>query len=196
MSGPAHSKGILTLSGYLSGRYALEYPLSLSATICFEQIYGQIDGDSASSAELYALLSSLADAPIKQSLAVTGSVNQRGEIQAVGSVTYKIEGFFKLCQARGLTGDQGVLVPLANVRNLMLREEVVVAIREGMFHIYAISTIDEGISILTGIPAGQPDANGHYLTGTINDRIARTLRRFAEHVRAYTVIPRSNHDQR
>lgn len=181
MSGPAHSKGILILNGYLAGRYAADFPLSLSGSICFEQIYGEIEGDSASSAELYALLSSLAEAPIKQSLAVTGSVNQRGEVQAVGGVTAKIEGFFHVCQQRGLTGQEGVLIPRANVRNLMLREEVVEAIRAGEFHVYAVSTIDEGIELLTGMRAGLE------LTGdedTVNARVWRRLRAFTQQVRS------------
>lgn len=179
MSGPAHSKGILILNGYLTGRYAADFPLSLSGSICFEQIYGEIEGDSASSAELYTLLSSLSGAPITQSLAVTGSVNQRGEVQAVGGVTAKIEGFFHVCQRRGLTGQQGVLIPRANVPNLMLREEVVEALRAGRFHIYAVSTIDEGIELLTGIRAGAELASGE---DTINARVWRRLRAFSEQV--------------
>ncbi len=184
-SGPSHSKGVLILSGYLAGRFAQEYPLSLAASICFEQMYDEVDGDSASSAELYALLSTLAGVEIKQSLAVTGSVNQRGEIQAVGGVTLKIESFFHICQARGLTGEQGVLIPKANVRNLMLREEIIAAVRDGMFHIYAVGTIDDGIEILTGIPAGKPDLEGRYLEGTINSRTMRALRTYSERVRAF-----------
>lgn len=183
MSGPAHSKGILILNGYLTGRFASDFPLSLSGSICFEQIYGEIEGDSASSAELYALLSSLAGVPVNQSLAVTGSVNQRGEVQAVGGVTAKIEGFFKVCRQRGLTGNQGVLIPRANVRNLMVRDEVVDAVRAGQFHIYAVSTIDEGIEILTGVPAGAADSDGAYPEETINGRVSRRLRAFAEEIR-------------
>ncbi len=189
MSGPAHSKGILTLSGYLSGRFAQDYPLSLSGSICFEQIYGEIEGDSASSAELYALLSSLANVPIKQAIAVTGSVNQRGEVQAVGGVNQKVEGFYKVCKARGLTGEQGVIIPRANVRNLMLREEVVDAMRGGQFHVYAVSTIDEGIELLTGMPAGVADVDGAYPEGTINGLVSRTLRTFTERVRVFGAIP-------
>lgn len=181
MSGPAHSKGILILNGYLAGRYATDFPLSLTGSICFEQIYGEIEGDSASSAELYALLSSLSGAPIRQSLAVTGSVNQRGEVQAVGGVTAKIEGFFHVCQRRGLTGQEGVLIPRANVRNLMLREEVVEAMRAGQFHIYAVSAIDEGIELLTGVRAGEELADGE---DTINARVWRRLRAFSEQVRS------------
>lgn len=186
MSGPSHSKGVLILSGFLAGRFAQDFPLSLSASICFEQNYEPIDGDSASTAELYALLSSLSGVPIRQSLAVTGSVNQRGEIQAVGAVTAKVEAFFRLCDARGLTGQQGVLIPRANIRNLMLREEIVDAARAGKFHIYAISTVDEGIELLTGIPAGRPDRDNRYLEGTINARVSQILRLYSDRVRAYT----------
>lgn len=182
-SGPAHSKGILILGGYLAGTYAPDYPLTLSGSICFEQVYGEIEGDSASSAELYAILSSLAELPIRQSLAVTGSVNQLGVVQAVGGVNEKIEGFFKICQARGLTGDQGVLIPAANVRHLMLREPVVEAIRAGQFHIYAVRTIDEGIELLTGVPAGMRGADGTYPEDSVNGRVSRRLRSFFELVR-------------
>jgi predicted ATP-dependent protease len=186
MSGPSHSKGVLILSGFLAGRFAQDFPLSLSASICFEQNYEPIDGDSASSAELYALLSSLSGVPIRQSLAVTGSVNQRGEIQAVGAVTAKVEAFFRLCDLRGLTGQQGVLIPRANIRNLMLREDIVAAVQAGRFHIYAISSVDEGIELLTGIPAGRPDRDTRYLEGTINARISQVLRLYSDRVRAYT----------
>jgi predicted ATP-dependent protease len=184
MSGPDHSRGVLILSGYLLGRFAQEFPLALAASLCFEQMYDGVDGDSASSAELYALLSSLSGVEVRQSLAVTGSVNQRGEIQAVGGVTHKVEGFFRACRARGLTGEQGVLIPRANVRHLMLREDVVEAVRRGAFHIYAVSTIDEGIELLTGIPAGRPDASGRYLEGTISARVGQALRAYSERVRA------------
>ncbi|HKW22811.1 MAG TPA: AAA family ATPase [Ktedonobacterales bacterium] len=185
MSGPSHSKGVLILSGFLAGRFAQDFPLSLSASICFEQNYEPIDGDSASSAELYTLLSSLSGVPIRQSLAVTGSVNQRGEIQAVGAVTAKVESFYRLCEARGLDGHQGVLIPRANIRNLMLREEVVAAVKAGRFHIYAISSVDEGIELLTGIPAGRPDRDNRYLEGTINARVSQMLRLYSDRVRAY-----------
>lgn len=193
MSGPAHSKGILVLGGYLAGRFARDYPLSLAASICFEQVYGGVEGDSASSAELYALLSSLAELPIKQTLAVTGSVNQRGQIQAIGGVNEKIEGFYALCASRGLTGDQGVIIPRANVRNLMLREEVVEAIRTGRFHVYAVETVDEGIELLSDVTAGTPDAMGDYPPDSINGRVARRLQAFMVSVRRYTAdsyIPR------
>jgi predicted ATP-dependent protease len=184
-SGPSHSKGVLILSGYLAGRFSQEYPLSLAASLCFEQLYDEVDGDSASSAELYAMLSCLAGVGIKQSLAVTGSVNQRGKIQAVGGVTHKIESFFRICNQRGLTRDQGVIIPEANIRNLMLRNEVVEAVRAGQFHVHAISTIDDGIELLTGIPAGKPDPTGRYLEGTINARVTSTLRTYGERVQAF-----------
>lgn len=189
MSGPSHTKGVLVLSGYLAGKFAQDYPLSLSASLCFEQVYDGVDGDSASSSELYALLSALANVPIKQSLAVTGSVNQRGEIQAIGGATQKIEGFFALCKARGLTGKQGVIIPRSNVSGLMLREEVVEAVRAGQFHIYAISTVDEGIALLTGIPSGRADAQGRYLEGTISARVSQTLRDYSERMRSFMARP-------
>lgn len=180
MSGPLHAKGVLILSSFLSARYALDKPLSLSASLVFEQSYGGVEGDSASSTELYALLSAIADAPIKQSLAVTGSVNQRGEVQAIGGVNEKIEGFFDLCNARGLTGEQGVLIPVANVKHLMLRQDVVDAAAAGKFHIYPVNTIDEGIEILTGIAAGERGRNGRYPQGTINQRVEARLRLLAK----------------
>ncbi len=165
LSGPIHSKGVLILSGFLRGRYAQEHPLSLGASLVFEQSYGGVDGDSASSAELYALLSAIARVPITQSFAVTGSVNQSGEVQAIGGVNEKIEGFFDLCKARGLTGDQGVLIPEANVKHLMLRQDVVEAVAAGQFAVYPITTIDEGIEVLTGLPAGEPGGDGRYPDG-------------------------------
>ena len=160
LSGPIHSKGVLILAGFLSGRYAGEYPLSLSASLVFEQSYSGVEGDSASSTELFALLSAIAELPIKQFLAVTGSVNQLGEIQPIGLVNEKIEGFFDLCNARGLTGEQGVLIPAANVKNLMLRQDVVDAVSLGRFHIYPVETVDEGIELLTGIEAGERGEDG------------------------------------
>ena len=163
MSGPIHNKGVMILSGFLGWRFAQDRPLSLSASLCFEQSYEGVEGDSASSAELYAILSSIADVPIKQNIAVTGSVNQKGEIQPIGGVNQKIEGFFKCCQAVGLSGDQGVLIPQQNLRNLMLRDEVVEAVKNGKFHIYSARTIDEGIEILTGLPP--VIRRGRYLPG-------------------------------
>jgi predicted ATP-dependent protease len=183
LGGSLHSKGVLILSGYLRGRYAQEFPLSLSASLAFEQTYAGVEGDSASSSELYALLSSLSGVPIRQSLAVTGSINQQGEVQSVGGVTEKIEGFFTLCLKRELKGDQGVIIPRASVKSLMLRDEIVEAVRAVKFHIYAIAHVDEGIELLTGIPAGQPDRNGRYLEGTINARVLRTLRVYSERMR-------------
>ena len=174
LGGPIHSKGVMILAGYLAGRYARSKPLALAATLVFEQSYGGVEGDSASSAELYVLLSALADAPLRQSLAVTGSVNQHGDVQAVGGVNEKIEGFFDLCRARGLRGDQGVLIPEPNVKNLMLRAEVVDAVRRGSFHVYAVATVDEGISLLTGLPA---DA--------VHARVEQRLAEYAESLRRF-----------
>lgn len=162
VGGPTHSKGVLILSGFLAARYALEAPMSLAATLVFEQSYGGVDGDSASSTELYALLSALSELPIRQGLAVTGSVNHMGEVQAIGGVNQKIDGFFDICEARGLTGDQGVLIPEANVKHLMLRPEVVEACRAGRFHIHSVSHIDEGIELLTGREAGARGADGAF----------------------------------
>ena len=175
LGGPIHSKGVLILAGFLGARYAPEHPLSLSASLVFEQSYGGVEGDSASSAELYALLSALADAPIKQSLAVTGSVNQQGQVQAIGGVNEKIEGFFDVCRARGLTGTQGVLIPASNVKHLMLRQDVIAAVAANQFHIYAVETIDQGIELLTGIPAGERDLNGQFPTGSLNQRVEARL---------------------
>ena len=155
MSGSSHSKGILILSGYLGEMFAQEMPLSLNASLCFEQLYNGVDGDSASSTELYAILSSLSGVPINQSIAVTGSVNQKGDIQPIGGVNEKIEGFFKICKTRGLDGSHGVMIPKLNIQNLNLSDEVVEAVKERKFHIYAISTIEQGIEILTGVPAGK-----------------------------------------
>lgn len=185
MSDPTHTKGVLILSGYLAGRFAEDFPLSLSASLTLEQNYGGVEGDSASSAELYALLSALSGVGIRQSLAVTGSVNQRGEAQAIGGATYKIEGFFRICQQRGLTGEHGVIIPRANLRSLMLRDEVVEAVRLGKFHIYGVDTIEEGISLLTGIPFGTKTSEGQYLEGTIAARVLRRLRDYSELVRYY-----------
>jgi lon-related putative ATP-dependent protease len=185
MSGTTHTKGVLILSGYIGQKYAQEIPLSLSASLCFEQLYSGVDGDSASSAELYAILSSLADAPINQGIAVTGSVNQKGEIQPIGGATRKIEGFFELCKLRGLTGEQGVLIPYQNIKNLMLNDEVVEAVKEGKFHIYPVKTIDEGIQILTGIKCGTRRKNGTYARGTINYRVYEKLKKFAQTVSSF-----------
>jgi predicted ATP-dependent protease len=184
-SGPIHSKGFLILTGYLQAQYAQDWPLSLGATITFEQSYGGIDGDSASTTELYALLSALSDLPLNQGIAVTGAVNQHGEVQVVGGVTRKIEGFYDICRERGLTGEQGVLVPAANVKNLMLKEEVVEAVRAGRFHVWAVSHIDEGIELLTGRAAGERQADGTYPEGTVHRLVQDRLRKYAEQVRAF-----------
>jgi predicted ATP-dependent protease len=180
LSGKSHDKGVLILGGYLGGKYAQQAPLSLSSTICFEQSYDGVDGDSASSTELYAILSSLAEIPIKQGIAVTGSVNQNGEVQAIGGVNYKIEGHYDICRLKGFAPDQGVMIPLANVRNLMLRADVVDAVKAGKFHIYAVGTIDEGIEVLTGVGAGARNGDGSYPEGSVNDRVQKKLQSFTE----------------
>jgi lon-related putative ATP-dependent protease len=180
MSGPSHSKGVLILSSFLGARYATDHPLSLSASLVFEQSYSGVDGDSASSTELYALLSAISGVPIKQSLAVTGSVNQHGEVQAIGGANEKIEGFFDLCKARGLTGEQGVMIPASNAKHLMLRKDVVEAAAAGQFHVYAVETIDQGIELLTGVPAGERDKAGNFDAGGINDQVQKRLRKMAE----------------
>lgn len=179
LTGRIHDKGVLILSGFLHDRFGRDRPLTLAASLTFEQSYDIIEGDSASSAELYAILSSLADAPIRQGIAVTGSVNQLGEIQAIGGANEKIEGFFKTCKSRGLTGEQGVIIPAANVPNLMLSQEVVEAVREGKFHIYAVKTVDQGMEVLTGLKAGRRRRNGDFPPDTINGRVQATLERFA-----------------
>lgn len=186
MGGPIHSKGVLILAGFLGARYALNCPLSLSASLVFEQSYSGVEGDSASSAELYALLSAIADVPIKQSLAVTGSVNQHGQVQPIGGVNEKIEGFFDACKAKGLTGEQGVLIPVSNVKNLMLRLDVVEAVNQGEFYVYPVETIDEGIELLTGVEAGEPDAEGNYPEESINGMVHRRLEDFAERQRKFS----------
>ncbi|MGQ9630463.1 MAG: Lon protease family protein [bacterium] len=185
LGGNIHTKGVMILSGYLGWKYAQDKPLSLSARICFEQSYEGVDGDSASSTELYALISSLSGLPIKQSIAVTGSVNQKGELQPIGGVNEKIEGFFEICKLRGLTGDQGVIIPKANVKNLMLKPEVIEAVRGGKFHIYPVETIDEGIEILTGVPAGRRLEDGSFEEGSVSARVDSYLRKLAEEMRGY-----------
>ena len=178
MSGQTHDKGVQIITGYLGQTYAQKFPLSLSCRVCFEQNYNGIDGDSASSTELYCILSSLAELPIRQDLAVTGSVNQKGEIQAIGGVTYKIEGFFDLCKKRGLTGKQGVIIPVSNIRDLVLKDEVVKAVKEGVFHIYPISTIDEGIALLMSTPAGEKDEKGEYPPDSVHGKVMAKLKAF------------------
>jgi lon-related putative ATP-dependent protease len=195
LGGPLHSKGVMILASYLGSNYAVERPLALSASLVFEQSYGGVDGDSASSAELYALLSALAEVPIKQSLAVTGSVNQHGDVQAIGGVNEKIEGFFDVCHARGLTGEQGVLIPESNVKHLMLREDVVQAVKDGRFHIYAVESIAGGIELLTGVPAGEMDEEGNYPEGSIGRRIVERIEKIAKKQREYSRPPKGEKDE-
>ena len=180
MSGPSHSKGVMILTGYLGEQFAQEHTLALTANICFEQLYGGVDGDSASSTELYAILSSLSGIPINQSIAVTGSVNQKGEIQPIGGVNEKVEGFYQTCKMQGFNGMQGAIIPIQNVRNLHLSDEIIDAVKKGKFHIYAVKTIDEGIEILTGVPAGKKDKNGKFPLGTINYLAQEKLRKYAK----------------
>ena len=180
LSGSTHSKGVLILSGFLGERFAQDIPLSLTASICFEQLYNGVDGDSASSTELYGLLSSLSEIPINQAIAVTGSVNQKGEIQPIGGVNEKIEGYFQICKIRGLDGTHGVMIPKQNVKNLQLSDEIVESVKNGLFKIYAISTIDEGIEVLTGVPAGKKDRNGKFPAGTINYLVYEKLKKYGD----------------
>ncbi len=187
LSGPTHNKGVLILGGYIRGKYASKRPLSLTASLAFEQSYGGVDGDSASSTEVYALLSSLSGLALRQDLAVTGSLNQKGEIQPIGGVNEKIEGFFDVCRAKGLTGTQGVLIPHQNVQNLMLRSDIVEAVRGGRFHVYPVRTIDEGISLLTGVEAGAADAKGDYPDGTVHGLVERELQRLAKGWKSFAV---------
>jgi len=186
LGGPLHAKGVLILAGFLGGRYAADRPLSLRATLVFEQSYGGVDGDSASSAELYALLSALSGIPIRQSLAVTGSVNQLGQVQAIGGVNEKIEGFFDICKERGLSGDQGVVIPASNIKHLMLRDDVVEGVAAGKFHIHAVEIVDEGIEILTGVKAGAANESGAFPEGSVNRRVQDRLRELANAVRKFT----------
>jgi ATP-dependent Lon protease len=185
LSGSTHNKGVLILSGYLRKKYAQDKPLTMSASIAFEQSYSGVDGDSASSTEIYALLSSLSDVPIKQYIAVTGSVNQKGEAQAIGGVNEKIEGFYDCCRSIGLTGNQGVMIPESNVKDLMLRKDVVEAVKEGKFHIYAVKSIDEGIEILTGKKAGGKQSDRTFPKGTINYLVNEKLRELAEGLKKF-----------
>ncbi|MEZ5511498.1 MAG: ATP-binding protein [Gammaproteobacteria bacterium] len=200
LSGPIHSKGVLILSSFLGARYCPEQPLSLSAALVFEQTYGAVDGDSASCAELCALLSALAEVPIKQNIAITGSVNQHGEVQAIGGVNEKIEGFFQVCKERGLSGDQAVLIPASNIPHLMLRDDVVEACAQQQFHVYPIRTVDEALALLTGIPAGSRSDSGEYPADSINGKVEQRLTRLAEKARALkagkddTATAGSNHN--
>ncbi len=187
MSGPIHSKGVLILSSFLGSRYALKTPLSISASLVFEQSYSGVDGDSASSTELYALLSAITEIPLKQSIAVTGSVNQHGTVQPIGGVNEKIEGFFDICAHRGLTGDQGVLIPSANVKNMMLKDEVLEAVKQNQFHIYPVDHIDQGMEILTGMKMGEKDESGYYPSNTINAKAHQALQEYASLRQKYNV---------
>lgn len=180
ISGPSHSKGVLILTGYLGEMFAQDIPLCLTASICFEQLYNGVDGDSASSTELYGLLSSLSGIPINQSIAVTGSVNQKGQIQPIGGVNEKIEGYFQVCKTRGLDGSHGVMIPIQNVDNLQLSDEIIEAVKNQKFHVYAVSTIEEGIEVLTGVPAGKKDKDGHFPAGTVNYLVYEKLKKYAK----------------
>ena len=188
MGGPIHTKGVLILSGYINDKYAKDKPLSLSARLVFEQNYEGVEGDSASSTELYCILSALSGLPIKQNIAVTGSVNQKGEVQAIGGVNEKIEGFFEVCKIKGLTGQQGVMIPESNVQNLMLKEEVVEAVKAGKFNIYSAKTINEGIEFLTGKKAGQRKADGTFEEDTVNYLVDKHLKEMAEKLNQYSSV--------
>jgi predicted ATP-dependent protease len=185
LSGKTHDKGVLILEGYFRGKYAQDKPLTMSASLCFEQSYSGVDGDSASSTEIYALISSLTELPIRQDLAVTGSVNQNGEVQPIGGVNHKVEGFYDVCKAKGLTGTQGVLIPALNVPELMLRKDIVEAVRKRKFHVYPVKTIDEGIAILTGVEAGVKDGDGKYPENTVNYLVDEKLKSIAKSLKAF-----------
>jgi predicted ATP-dependent protease len=186
LSGPIHQKAVLTLQGFLVDRYAVDTPLTLAARISFEQSYGMVEGDSATCAETCALLSRLADLPVKQSFAITGSMDQKGEVQAIGGANHKIEGFFDVCRERGLTGEQGVILPASNVQHLMLREDVVEAVEAGRFRVHAISTVDEALELLTGIPAGKQGPDGTYPPDSVNGLVQAKLLRFAAQLQAFS----------
>lgn len=187
MSGPIHNKGVYILAGYLRGKYAQDKPITMSASLCFEQSYSGVDGDSASSTEIYAILSSLSGLPLRQDIAVTGSVNQKGEIQPIGGVNEKIEGFFDVCKAKGLTGKQGVIIPYLNIDDLMLRKDVIEAVKEGKFHIYPVNTIDEGIEILTGVEAGKRLEDGSFKEETVNYLVDKKLRELGKKLKEFEV---------
>jgi lon-related putative ATP-dependent protease len=198
MGGPIHTKGVLILSGFINDKYARDKPLGLSARLVFEQNYEGVEGDSASSTELYSILSSLSGLPIKQNIAVTGSVNQKGEVQAIGGVNEKVEGFFEVCKLKGLSGEQGVMIPESNVQNLMLKEEVLDAVRDGKFNIYSVKSIDEGIEVLTGAKAGQRRPDGTFEEGTVNFLVDKALREMADKLKEYPAIemkPRKTEEQ-
>ena len=185
LGGPIHSKGVLILAGFLGQRFASDRPLSLAASLVFEQSYSGVEGDSASCGELVALLSALGEVPVRQGRAITGSVNQHGQVQPIGGVNEKIEGFFDVCRASGLTGEQGVLVPASNVKHLMLRSDVVEAAEKGRFHVWPVATVDEAVELLTGVPAGARDAAGRYPKGSVNRRVDERLAAFAEKARNF-----------
>ena len=185
MSGPIHNKGVYILAGYLRGKYAQDKPITMSASLCFEQSYSGVEGDSASSTEIYALLSSISGLPLRQDIAVTGSVNQKGEVQPIGGVNEKIEGFFEVCRAKGLTGNQGVMIPHLNVDDLMLRKDVVEAVKTGKFHVHPVRTIDQGIEILTGLEAGEALEGGGFREGTVNDRVDKKLRELGAKIKEF-----------
>ncbi|MFP3903718.1 MAG: Lon protease family protein, partial [Armatimonadota bacterium] len=195
LTGRIHDKGVLTLTGYLGQRYAQNQPISLAASLSFEQMYSEMDGDSASSTELYAILSSVAEVPIKQGIAVTGSVNQKGEVQAIGGVNEKIEGFYMTCRAMGLTGEQGVMIPQANVKHLMLRDEVVEAVENGDFHIWSVETIDEGIELLTGMEAGERDEDGNFPEDSVNALVEDRLTRMAQQLKEFGISPQNKGEE-
>jgi len=180
MSGPSYNKGVLIISGYLNGNYAQDKPLTMNASVTFEQSYAGVDGDSASSTEIYAILSALSGVPLRQDLAVTGSVNQNGEIQPVGGVNQKIEGFFRTCKGQGLTGTQGVVIPTQNRQDLMLSDDVIEAVRKKKFHVYAVSTIDEGLELLTGMKAGKKLSAVHFEEDSVHSLVNRTLSEYAK----------------
>jgi predicted ATP-dependent protease len=185
MSGPIHNKGVYILSGYLRSQYAQDKPITMSASLCFEQSYSGVEGDSASSTEIYALLSSISGLPLRQDIAVTGSVNQKGEIQPIGGVNQKIEGFFDVCRAKGLTGKQGVMIPHLNIDDLMLRKDVVEAVKQGKFHVYPVKTIDQGIEILTGVEAGERLEDGRFKEGTVNALVDKKLRELGTKIKEF-----------
>jgi predicted ATP-dependent protease len=185
LGGKIHTKGIMILSGYLTENYAKTRPISLSARIVFEQSYQGVEGDSASCAELYSMLSSLSGLPIKQGIAVTGSVNQKGEVQAVGGINDKIEGFYEVCKMNGITGEQGVIIPDSNKRSLMLKEEVIEAVEQGNFHIWSVKSIDEGISILTGVKAGARNEDGSFEKDSVNARVDQKIEHLANQMKAF-----------
>jgi predicted ATP-dependent protease len=196
LGGQIHTKGVMIISGYLENKYAQDKPLSLSCRLVFEQSYGGVDGDSASSTELYAILSALSGLPLKQNFAVTGSVNQEGQVQAIGGVNEKIEGFYAICKVKGLRGDEGVLIPKSNVQHLMLNEEIVDAVKQGKFHIYPVDTIDEGIEILTGVPAGSIRSDGSYEPGTVHQRANKRLAEMAQGFARFASSPIMSRESR